>query len=253
MVRHWLSRAMLAAMLVVSAHALWAHRQLADMQREFEAAIGSRPDIPLRRVCLHPPAQRPARLGGNMAQHLAVYYMIDEGGVFPSVFRGRAEAHLLAETEHFDELIPPKLAPGPPELISQRLARQALYYDDVLVWDLPQELVDTMRGDGFEVAFQRGGITRLAPPLRHIQLTVTHAPAGLLNAGVFYGELKSPHADTPLSSAHDRARSARLAPLPAREVTLVLAQARGDAWRVIQERSVDLRNHDAVVTIDLQP
>lgn len=223
-----------------------ANLRLAEIQVEFEGAIGASDTIPQRRLFLAPDPNTSSAPGRHLATHLHVYYMMDEGGMFKRVFRNEPEQHVIRETAHWHELVPsspPQFDTFPPEIRWQALARVALDFDDVLLWDPPHELIDAFGDYGHPLLAQHGGIWRFQPANRELTVTFEEAVSRPTSIVVMLPPLLWPVREGLVSG--DRLT---LTDLPAAEVQVgILTEGPNETWVPDRQTVVDLRDADGVV------
>lgn len=247
------------AVLSVSSYVLVlrANFELASMQAVFESGIGCRDEVTFRRLYIRPSPDRISVPGGNMAHHLNLYYMMDEGGVFPNVYKDRQEQHFLRSTELWQELEPQNV-PGienlPDEIVWQIQARLGMQYEDVLLWDATSGQMSAFESTGYDLLFQEGSLLRLAPPNRTVSLTVEGAPGLHLSAFILYGDLLWPHASVRLEPVAQEAGfyRGRMDRLPATLVDLVVNTMPGPGVsESLYSLPVDLTSGDADLSVSV--
>ena len=256
-VRAAFEAAVLAATLVGLGMTAYANASLATMQREFEAGIGRVTPPPKRSYYAAPDPDRATRPGSSEAVNLHLSYAIAEGTIFPRVFAGRREVHLLNPKEPFWRDTSPRDRRGPgDETLDARWraqARMGLIYDEMLVWDAPEPELALFRAYGYRVLFHQGDLYRLAPPHRRLSLRVPDMGGTDLVATVLLPDQPWPIATEPLRAAGDGTGDlgATVTDLPATRVGVALARAGAPASDApLSFFEIDLGERDEFVKLE---
>ncbi|MBN1944059.1 MAG: hypothetical protein JW797_00230 [Bradymonadales bacterium] len=253
--RRWGSTLVLLLSLGSLVSVTWANFRLARVQREFESGIGQVESSGFRRFFFREGSPNPLRPDSYMAANLHVYYMIEEGCLFPFIFRNQPEAHLLRERPAFEELEAPFPwhVPRLPRAIQWQIqARIGLYYDEVLLWDPLRDQMQAFRDLGYLDLFSHGRLFRLAPANRTLRLRVTARMTSALEARIVFSDLLWPYARCALDrvAGKDHGVVHELIRLPACPVGLQVWEAQAGGRQLCNLR-VDLTDSDGEV--DLGP
>lgn len=234
-----------------------ANSRLADLQTEFEAGIGEVDDVGPRRQIYRPGSSIEAPGDSYMAANLHVYYMIDEGAVFPLVFANRSEQHILSHTENWQEFARSAINSRslPQSLRWQLGARQGLSLDEVMLWAPEPERLAVFEDVGYETAFSHERLVRLLPPGRSLVIEVEADQTRRLFATAVFSDLLWPYgrvALLPNAGAPGRL-TGTMSDMPASMVFIEIFEwAANENHRSLMTEMVDLSEANGQLFIDLR-